>query len=116
MFLVRDIFGEGMFLRCAFLPLTRIPLRCALCLRRPACSAGPKQVTDLHHYYGFAAGSQRVIPLFFISGRRFCPANGIFPTVVSSLPDSNFEISKSRRNSTILQEELSEPENPQKEH
>ena len=70
-------------MRSALLPLTRIPfplrvsaayagsfalralppaaslLRCALCLRRPACSAGPKQVTDLHHYYGFAAGSQR---------------------------------------------------------
>ena len=25
-----------------------------LCLRRPACSAGPKQVTDLHHECGFA--------------------------------------------------------------
>ena len=59
-----------MFLRCALLPLTRIPLRCALCLRRPACSAGPKQVTDLHHYYGFAAGSQRLLNLKSVTSLR----------------------------------------------
>ena len=64
-FFIRDILGEGMFLRCALLPLTRIPLRCALCLRRPAYSAGPKQVTDLHHYYGFAAGSSTGDPFIF---------------------------------------------------
>ena len=34
-------------------------LRSRGCLRRPAYSAGPKQVTDLHHDHGSAAGEDR---------------------------------------------------------
>ncbi len=35
-----------------------------LCLRRPACSAGPKQVTDLHHGCGFAVPLPPAASLF----------------------------------------------------